>query len=125
MWSVSILLIIISFATSASQDKLLFADANCTIIYSLKHSANSDFSQDIALLEREITKQNVALIDLNNWQKLPPHIQLNGRQRNQIRTTFDLPKDTNQAIVFNIKGQLVSRRTGSVALVNALLDCKS
>jgi hypothetical protein len=102
----------------------VFAQTKCTIVYSLKRSADKYFSDEITQLSTQISKQNIHFIDLNNWGKTSPHIEVSGRVRNQLRQQFDLSKSVNQAVVVNGNGELVQRYTGSVTLVNALLDCR-
>jgi hypothetical protein len=119
---ISCLLALISH-TSIAQ-KAVFTQANCTIVYSLKRSADKYFNDEISQLHAQINKKNIQLIDLNNWRKTPPHIEISGRLRNLLRKQFNLAKAVNQAIILNSKGQLLSRYTGSVTLVNALLECR-
>ena len=101
----------------------IFAASSCTIIYSLKRSANKYFNDEISQLKAQIDKQNIHFIDLNNWNKMSPHVEVSGRLRNQLRQQYDLASGINQAIVINNKGQILSRYSGSVTLVNALIDC--
>lgn len=101
----------------------VFTQANCTIVYSLKRSADKYFNDEITQLSAQINRKNIHFIDLNNWRKTPPHIEISGRFRHQLRQQFDLAQGVNQAVVVNNKGQVVSRYTGSVTLVNALIDC--
>ncbi len=108
--------------TSIAQETV-FSQANCTIVYSLKRSADKYFNDEIAQLSTQINRKNIHFIDLSNWRKTPPHIEISGRFRNQLRQQYDLTKGVNQAIVLDKKGQVLSRYTGSVTLVNALLDC--
>jgi hypothetical protein len=105
-----------------AQDQL-FSQANCTIVYSLKRSANQYFNDEIAQLKAQISKQNIHFIDLNNWGKTQPHIEVSGRLRNQLRQQYDLASGVNHAILLNTKGQILSRYSGSVTLVNVLIDC--
>jgi hypothetical protein len=101
----------------------IFAASSCTIIYSLKRSANKYFNDEISQLKVQIDNQNIHFIDLNNWNKMSPHVEVSGRLRNQLRQQYDLASGINQAIVINNKGQILSRYSGSVTLVNALIDC--
>lgn len=101
----------------------VFTQASCTIVYSLNRSANKYFNDEITQLSRQINKHNIQFIDLNNWGKALPHVEVSGRFRNQLRQQYDLDKSINQAIVVNKQGQIMSRYTGSVTLVNALMDC--
>ncbi|MGJ8682778.1 hypothetical protein [Paraglaciecola sp.] len=101
----------------------LFNQANCTIIYSLKSTENNYFNQEIDKLESTILTKKITFIDLNNWRSNKPHKEISGRQRNQIRQIFALPKNINQVLVFDNKGRLIRRHSGSVALVNTLFDC--
>jgi hypothetical protein len=100
-----------------------FSQSSCTVIYSLKRSADQYFNNEVAILQNQLIRQNVQLIDLNQWRSAPPHLQISGRQRNQIRATYQLSNTANQAVVISPKGKVISRYTGSVTLVNALLDC--
>ncbi|MCF2949043.1 hypothetical protein L0668_13055 [Paraglaciecola aquimarina] len=102
----------------------LFADANCTIIYSLKPAADLYLNKEIKTLDRLIQRRKVVFIDLNLWRDTAPHKEISGRQRHQIRSLFNLPKNSNQALIFNQKGQLIGRHSGSVTLVNMLIDCQ-
>jgi hypothetical protein len=109
--------------TSIAQESV-FTQANCTIVYSLKRSADKYFNDEIAQLSVQINRKSIQFIDLNNWRKIPPHVEVSGRERHKIRQRYELPKGINQAIVLNQNGILISRYTGSVTLVNALLDCR-
>lgn len=119
-----ILLLISVYSSMTNASEWLFERANCTIIYSLKPLTNQYFDQEINQLSALIQKQNVVFIDLNSWRDTPPYKVISGRKRNQIRKLFDLPKHTNQALIFNQKGELMNSYIGSVTLVNALLDCQ-
>jgi hypothetical protein len=108
--------------TSIAQESV-FTQANCTVVYSLKRSADKYFNDEMTQLSTQINIKNIHFIDLNNWRKAPPHIDISGRFRNQLRQQYGLTRGVNQAIVLDKKGQVLSRYTGSVTLVNALLDC--
>lgn len=108
--------------TSIAQEKV-FTQASCTIVYSLKRSADKYFNDEIVQLETQINKHNIQFIDLNHWGKTLPHVEVSGRFRNQLRQQYDLSRGVNQAIVVNKQGQIMNRYTGSVTLVNALMDC--
>jgi hypothetical protein len=108
--------------TSFAQE-VVFTQSNCTIVYSLKRSADEYFNKEISQLSEQITKKNMQFIDLNNWGKTLPHIEVSGRLRNQLRQQYDLEKTINQAVLVNSQGQVLSRYSGSVTLVNALIDC--
>lgn len=101
----------------------LFSQANCTIVYSLKRSADRYFNDAITQLSEQINRKNIHFVDLNNWGKTSPHIEISGRLRHQLRQQYALADGINQAIVLDKKGQVLSRYSGSVTLVNALLDC--
>ena len=124
IYSASIILSLLALIphSSIAQDAL-FTQANCTIVYSLKHSADKYFNDEITQLKTQIDKQNIHFIDLNNWGKPSPHLEVSGRLRNQLRQQFDLAKSVNHAVVVNKQGQVISRYSGSVTLVNALMDC--
>ena len=107
---------------SIAQEKV-FTQASCTIVYSLKRSADKYFNDEIVQLETQINKHNIQFIDLNHWGKTLPHVEVSGRFRNQLRQQYDLNKSINQAIVVDRSGKLTHRYTGSVTLVNLLLDC--
>tara|TARA_R110000868_G_scaffold215046_4_gene465140 strand:- start:38 stop:421 length:384 start_codon:yes stop_codon:yes gene_type:complete len=107
----------------AFAQETIFAASSCTIIYSLKRSANKYFNDEISQLKAQIDKQNIHFIDLNNWNKMSPHVEVSGRLRNQIRQQYDLASNINQAIVVNKQGLILSHYSGSVTLVNALIDC--
>jgi hypothetical protein len=102
-----------------------FEQSNCTIIYSLQGAANQYFNEEIEQLNQSIVRQSVLFIDLNHWQKPLPHLKVSGRTRNQLRQKFQLPKAINQTVVINGQGDLISRYSGSITLVNALLDCQN
>jgi hypothetical protein len=102
-----------------------FEQSNCTIIYSLHGAANQYFNNEIAQLSQSINQISVVFIDLNHWQKPFPHIKVSGRTRNQLRQKYQLPKAINQTVVINSQGDLISRYSGAVSLVNALLDCQN
>lgn len=101
----------------------LFTQANCTIIYSLKRSADKYFNDEISQLTGQINRKNIHFIDLNNWRNTPPHIDISGRLRHQLRHQYDLSNNVNQAVIVNQQGRVLSRYSGSVTLVNALIDC--
>ncbi|MDU0353599.1 hypothetical protein RS130_06365 [Paraglaciecola aquimarina] len=124
MWAISAVLLILSVSTTAQENRLLLANANCTVVYSLTRTADNFFVDEIAQLQSQIDQHNVVFIDLNNWRNAYPHIEITGRQRNQIRALFNLPKNLNQTVIFDKEGQLINRHIGSVTLVNALLDCQ-
>jgi len=113
------------FSAFTEAQKVDFTQSNCTIIYSLHGSANQYFNDEIAQLRQSITQQSVVFIDLNHWQKSLPHLKVSGRARNQLRQKFQLPKAINQTVVIDGQGDLISRYSGSVTLVNALLDCQN
>lgn len=125
VWAIVLLLLVFLHSTFSQANEWLFEQANCTIIYSLKPAADRYFNQEIEQLNRLIQKRKITFIDLNSWRNTPPHKEISGRQRNQIRKMFNLPKHSNQALVFNQKGQLINQHSGSISLVNALLDCES
>lgn len=101
----------------------LFAQANCTIVYSLQRSADKYFNDEIAQLSTQINRKNIRFIDLNNWGKESPHIEVSGRVRHQLRQQFQLIEGVNQSVLVDDQGKMVSRYSGSVTLVDALLDC--
>jgi hypothetical protein len=103
--------------------KTLFTQAHCTIMYSLKRSADKEFNDEITQLMTQINKKNIQFFDLNHWGKTPPHIGISGRSRNQFRQYFAMQKGVDQMIVVNKQGKILKRYSGSVTLVNALLDC--
>jgi hypothetical protein len=107
----------------APAQETIFAASTCTIIYSLKRSADTYFNDEIAQLSSQLIKKDIHFIDLNNWRKTPPHFEISGRFRNQLRQQYDLTKGVNQPVLVNQKGQVLSRYAGSVTLVNALIDC--
>ena len=108
--------------TSIAQETV-FTQASCTIVYSLKRSADKYFNDEITQLNAQINNKNIHFIDLNSWRKSPPHIEISGRYRNQLRQKYGLIKGVNQAVVVNKQGQMIRRYSGSVTLVNALIDC--
>jgi hypothetical protein len=122
--SASILLSLLALLphTSFAQETL-FSQANCTLVYSLERSADKYFNNGIAQLSVQINKKNIHFIDLNNWGKTPPHLDVSGRLRNLLRQQYDLKKGINQAVLVNDQGKMLNRYNGSVTLVNALLDC--
>jgi hypothetical protein len=124
IYSASILLSLLALIphTSFAQETL-FSKANCTIVYSLERSADKYFNNRIAQLRVQINKKNIHFIDLNNWGKTPPHLDVSGRLRNLLRQQYDLKKGINQAVLVNDQGKMLNRYNGSVTLVNALLDC--
>jgi len=115
------LLVLISHPSMAK--KTLFTQAHCTIVYSLKRSADKEFNDEITQLMTQINKKNIQFFDLNHWGKTPPHIGISGRSRNQFRQYFAMQKGVDQMIVVNKQGKILKRYSGSVTLVNALLDC--
>lgn len=124
IFTTSLLLSFLSLLTPPSNaQEALFTQASCTIVYSLKGAVNQSFNDEIGQLKSHITKQNIQFIDLNNWNKSLPHIELSGRLRNQLRKQYDLKSNVNQAIVLNKQGQVLSRYSRSLTLVSALFDC--
>lgn len=109
---------------NSNAQEVAFKQAHCTIVYSLKRSADKYFNDEIVQLAKGINQKNIRFIDLNNWGKTFPHVEVSGRVRNQLRQQYGLNKRVNQAIVINKNGELIQRYTGSVTLVNALLDCR-
>jgi hypothetical protein len=124
IWAVILLLLVFLHSSFVQANEWLFGQANCTVIYSLKPAADKYFNQEIKQLKGFVNKQDVVFIDLNSWRNTLPHKEISGRQRNQIRKIFNLPKHANQALIFNKEGRLLNRYSGSVTLVNALLDCQ-
>jgi hypothetical protein len=92
-------------------------------VYSLKRSADEELNDDIAELITQINQKSIQFVDLNNWRRTPPHIEVSGRFRNQFRQQFAMKKGVNQVIVLDKQGKMLSRYSGSITLVNALLDC--
>lgn len=123
--SASILLSLLALIphTSFAQETL-FSEANCTIVYSLEGSAEQYFNNEIAQLIVPINHKNIHFIDLNNWGKTPPHVEVSGRLRNKLRQQYALKKGVNQAVLVNDQGEILSRYSSSVTLVNALIDCR-
>ncbi|MFT6776691.1 MAG: hypothetical protein ACJAV1_000603 [Paraglaciecola sp.] len=115
------LLALISHSSMAR--KTLFTQAHCTIVYSLKRSADKEFNDEITQLMTQVNKKNIQFADLNHWGKTPPHIEISGRSRNQFRQYYAMQKGIDQMVVVNKKGKILRRYSGSVTLVNALLDC--
>jgi hypothetical protein len=124
IYSASILLSLLALIphTSFAQETL-FSKANCTIVYSLERSADKYFNNGIDQLRVQINKKNIHFVDLNNWGKTPPHLDVSGRLRNLLRQQYDLKKSINQAVLVNDQGKMLNRYNGSVTLVNTLLDC--
>lgn len=118
------LLFFISHFSVAQDTKWTFSDAKCTIIYSLKHSANASFNAQANRLSHQLKRQNAQLINLNAWQPTPQHKTISGRDKNLIRQQLDLPIHANQVLIFDRKANLLNRRTGTVTLVDALMDCR-
>jgi len=124
IYSASIILSLLVLIPHPSiAQETLYAQANCTIVYSLKRSADRYFNDEINQLSEQINRKNIHFIDLNNWRETSPHLDISGRLRQQLRQQYDLAKGVNQAIVLDSKGQILNRYTGSVTLVNALIDC--
>ena len=92
-------------------------------MYSLQRSADKYFNNEIKQLSMQINKKNMRFIDLNNWGKNFPHMKVSGRSRNQLRQHYALNNGVNQAVLVNKQGEILSRYSGSVTLVNALIDC--
>ena len=93
-------------------------------MYSLERSAEQYFNNKIAQLIVPINHKNILFIDLNNWGKTLPHIEVIGRLRNKLRQQYALKKGVNQAVLVNDRGEMLSRYDGSANLVNALIDCR-
>jgi hypothetical protein len=125
IFSASIILSLLAlFPHSSLSQEAIFTQASCTIVYSLERSANKYFNDEITQLRRQINQQNIRFIDLNNWGKSSPHIEVSGRLRNQLRQQYDLASGINQSVVVNKQGNVLGRHSGSVTLVNALMDCR-
>lgn len=97
----------------------------CTIIYSLQRNAQEYLIEEVSQLSEQLNLHNIHLIDLNNWFYQTPYLRVSGRERSVIRERYQLPADINQAIVLDSSGKEVSRHTGSVTLVVAILTCPS
>jgi hypothetical protein len=124
IYSASIILsLLVLIPHTSMAKKTLFTQAHCTIVYSLKRSADEELNDDIAELITQINQKNIQFVDLNNWRRTPPHIEVSGRFRNQFRQQFAMKKGVNQVIVLDKQGKMLSRYSGSITLVNALLDC--
>jgi len=95
----------------------------CTVIYSLQRNAQDYFVDEVAQLSDQLKQQDIHLIDLNNWFDQAPYLRVSGRERSILREQYQLPANINQAIVVDPSGKEVSRYTGSVTLVSALLTC--
>lgn len=95
----------------------------CTVIYSLQRNAQDYFVDEVAQLSDRLKQQDIHLIDLNNWFDQAPYLRVSGRERSILREQYQLPANINQAIVVDPSGKEVSRYTGSVTLVSALLAC--
>ena len=95
----------------------------CTVIYSLQRSAQQYFIDETTSLSEQLIQQNIGLIDLNNWYERPPFVAISGRERSQLREQYQLPVNQNQAVVVDSNGREISRITGSVTLVDAILSC--
>ncbi|KXI30301.1 hypothetical protein [Paraglaciecola hydrolytica] len=95
----------------------------CTIIYSLQRNAESYFIDEVTQLDAQLKRQNIHLIDLNNWYYEAPYLSVTGRERSLLRERYQLPANTNQAVVLDSKGFEISRHTGSVTLVTLVLAC--
>lgn len=109
--------------TSNAQETV-FSHASCTIIYSLERSADKYFNDGVEQLSNQINKKNIHFIDLNNWGKAPPYLEVSGRFRNQLRKQYGLKKGINHVVIVDEQGQELIRYTGSVTLVEALLNCR-
>ncbi|WP_340677151.1 hypothetical protein [Paraglaciecola sp.] len=96
---------------------------NCIIIYSLQRNAEQYFVHEVTQLSEQLKRQNIYLIDLNNWYNDAPYLRVSGRERSLLREQFQLLANINQAIVLNSSGQEISRHIGSVTLVNAIMNC--
>ena len=95
----------------------------CTVIYSLQRNAQDYFVDEVAQLSERLKQQDIHLIDLNNWFDQAPYLRVSGRERSLLRDYYQLPANINQAIVVDPSGNEISRFTGSVTLVSALLAC--
>lgn len=95
----------------------------CTIIYSLQRSAQQYFVDEVATLNEQLKRQDIHLIDLNNWFEQTPYLRISGRERSLLREQYQLPAAINQAVVLDSSGKEVSRYAGSVTLVTAILSC--
>jgi hypothetical protein len=125
IYSASIILSLLALIPHKSfAQERVFTQANCTIVYSLERSAYKYFNSEIDQLRVQLNEKNIHLIDLNNWGNTPPHLNVSGRLRNQLRQQYDLKKGINQAVLVNEEGKMLNRYNGSVTLVNALIDCR-
>ena len=97
--------------------------SGCTVIYSLQRSAQQYFVDETSSLHQQLIQQGVTLIDLNNWLEHPPFMAISGRERSQLREQYQLPASQNQAVVVDASGREITRISGSVTLVDALLSC--
>lgn len=116
--------LIMALSTYSTAQDVDFEQSSCTIIYSLNGAAHQYFNAEIEQLNQSITRQSVLFIDLNHWDKSDPHMKVSGRTRNLLREKYQLPSNINQTVVINHRGELISRYSGAVTLVNSLLDCQ-
>jgi hypothetical protein len=96
---------------------------SCIIIYSLERNAEQYFVHEVAQLNDQLKRQNIQLIDLNNWYSDSPYLRVSGRERSLLREQFQLPAKINQAVVIDPSGKEIGRHVGSVTLVSAIMNC--
>lgn len=117
---------IIVFSSSANEGDylpLVNHSHSCTIVYALNGLSYVAFNQQIDSLRQHVTKQKVALIDLNQWQSIPPHKSISGREKSLLRKHLTIPRNQNIALLYNKRGQQIKRYESGIDLVDLLMTC--
>ncbi|UAA39582.1 hypothetical protein KIH87_04280 [Paraneptunicella aestuarii] len=96
------------------------ANARCTVLYSLHGNIAEDFEEQKQALSSQIKRQGIQMQDLNDWQKTT----LSGRERNQLRKAFNLPRQGNHIAILNHKGRLTQNMSEHIDLVDILMSCR-
>lgn len=96
----------------------------CTIVYSLKGLSQQSFERQTDRLGSHLRRQQITLVDLNNWYKQPPYKEVSGRERALLRKRYNMRKADNTAVLINEQGTVIKRYEDTVDLVDILLSCK-
>lgn len=113
MLLVTITLISLTFKANA------LANARCTVLYSLHGNISENFEKQKQTLQSHIKRQEIQMLDLNDWHKTT----LSGRERNQLRKEFNLPRQGNHVAILNHKGKLIQNMSEHLDLVDIIMSC--
>lgn len=114
---------LLSFSPVTPAENFSNYQHRCVVIYALDKGANTIFQSQVNALAQHIQQKRIALLDLNHWQSLSPHMDISGRQRTLLRRHYAIPADKNTAVVIDSTGRELTRATTSVELVELIMQC--